>query len=302
MLLPPATAPATLRDDALPEPAQPGRGPGGRREDIPISTTSASHRSDPPPLEAAVQRQLRAGAARAPDAERVGPFLAGFDRHSDSPFRNWATPDDLAAPTPDEIVALVAAFDRRGRLPRVELVASAAPRVAPALLAAGFVEEGRTALLTCPPEAAAPAPPPDGVRLIRATDVDDLRAAAEVQHAAYGEPEPPTEHDVARLRGTVDRGGVVVIARDAASGAPVGAGLVTPPAGGLGELAAVATHEGYRRRGIAGAVTAELTRLAYAAGTRLVYLEAAGPAEQRVYQRVGFQPAGQKLSLRRAPG
>ncbi|MGH8896103.1 MAG: hypothetical protein ACRDZ4_03550 [Egibacteraceae bacterium] len=49
-------------------------------------------------------------------------FLATFDRHSDSPYRNYAIPDDGAEPTTTDVQALIAAYERRGRTPRLEYV------------------------------------------------------------------------------------------------------------------------------------------------------------------------------------
>lgn len=45
-----------------------------------------------------IQSFLRAAIARRPGAVRVGPFLVGFDAHDNSPFRNYAVPDDGASP------------------------------------------------------------------------------------------------------------------------------------------------------------------------------------------------------------
>jgi len=50
--------------------------------------------------------------------ESVGPFLAAFDADDDSPFRNYAIPDEGSRPTPAEVEALRRAFARRHRLPR----------------------------------------------------------------------------------------------------------------------------------------------------------------------------------------
>src|SRR5439155_3132376 len=77
-------------------------------------------------------------------------------------------------------------------------------------------------------------------------------------------------------------------------GAVVGAGQTTRAVGGAAELTAVAVAEPYRRRGIAAAVSAFLTDAAHRRGAGLVWLEAAGPDEQRVYERVGYRHVGEK--------
>jgi len=242
-------------------------------------------------------------ATRRGGHERVGPFVVGLDPHSANPFRNYAVPDPGAAPSAADVAALVALFAERDRRPRLEYVPGSAPLVEPALLAAGFTVESRAPIMVCPAAALVDVPPPAGVELVEAVADDDLLATARVQHEAYGEPAPPTAADVARLRRTVRAGGVVVLARatggGAAPGTAVGAGLCTAPLDGVCELAAVAVAAAFRRRGIAAAVTARLAAPAYAGGAAAVWLEPAGPAEQRIYERVGFAPAGAKVAIGR---
>jgi hypothetical protein len=179
-----------------------------------------------------VHAYLRALAGdRAP---RVGPFVLLLDTNDAGPYRNYAVPDDGAEPTPADIDALIAAFADRERKPRLEYLATVCPRVEPALLDAGFGVEARLPVLTCVPEDATVA-------------------------TVYGAPEA-TEHDVARLRGTLDRGGLVALAVDTATGIGVGGGVCAPPYRGVSELAAIGVRAAYRRRGIAAALTGLLTR------------------------------------------
>src|SRR6266508_1055498 len=163
------------------------------------------------------------------------------------------------------------------------------------LRAGGFVVEGRPPLMACRPGEAVEPPAVAGVAVAVVTADGDLHDVAVAQHAAYAEPEPPGPADVARLRATVDRGGVVALARDTGTTQPVGGGLCAAPVDGVSELAAVGVIESHRRRGIATAVTALLTRSAHARGARLVWLEPAGEREAAVYARVGFRPDGHKL-------
>lgn len=164
-------------------------------------------------------------------AHRVGPFLASIDDHDAGLFRNYAVPDDGANPTPDEIESLAAVFTDRGRTPRLEFLPGPCPRVESALLAAGFSQERRVPVMTCPPGDA-------DIELVLATADEQLRQAAEAQNDAYGQPET-TEHDVARLRGTVADGGLVALALDRDTGLGVGGGLCAPPHEGVSELAAI---------------------------------------------------------------
>ena len=60
---------------------------------------------------------------------RVGPFTLNLSSRNDSPYANYAIPDDDAAPDGEDISALVAAFAARGRRPRLEYAPAAAPLV-----------------------------------------------------------------------------------------------------------------------------------------------------------------------------
>jgi hypothetical protein len=86
-----------------------------------------------------LQASLRTALRSRDDIESVGPFLAAFDPDSDSPFRNYAVPEEGARPTREEVEDLRRAFVRRGRQPRLEFLPAAAPAVEAALTQAGFV-------------------------------------------------------------------------------------------------------------------------------------------------------------------
>src|SRR5450755_913301 len=103
--------------------------------------------SDAPSLIAA---HMRAATARTPGG-KAGPCTIGLDGHSGHPMRNFAVPDDGAAPSAADISALVAFFRDHDRIPRLEFIEASAPAVTPALLAAGFTVEGRTPVMACVP-------------------------------------------------------------------------------------------------------------------------------------------------------
>jgi predicted GNAT family acetyltransferase len=111
-----------------------------------------------------------------------------------------------------------------------------------------------------------------------------------VQHAAFGD-EPPGAPEVARLRESLAAGALLVLARDAASGAPVGAAQYTPPQDGATELVGIAVAEPYRKRGIAGVLTARLTREAFDRGLTTVFLSPGHESAGRVYARAGYRAA-----------
>ena len=63
-------------------------------------------------------------------------------------------------------------------------------------------------------------------------------------------------------------------------------------AGDVVEIAGIGTLPAARRRGLGGAVTAELARDALSRGAELVFLSAGSLDVARVYERVGFRRVG----------
>ncbi|MEV6603420.1 GNAT family N-acetyltransferase [Kutzneria sp. NPDC051319] len=235
---------------------------------------------------------LRAGRR---DPVRVGPFTVGFSETSDNPYRNYAVPDDNARPTAEDVAALIAAFEARGRTPRLEYLPSACPSVRSALERAGFVEEGLLPVMTVPTLIEPPAVA--GVELVAADSDDTVLAMATALNLAYGEP-PPTEADLASHKGSRDRGGYALLARSM-DGEPVGGGLITVPIDGVAELAGIGVVPSWRRRGIAALITHRLVQVAHDIGARHPFLMAADDNATRVYTRVGFEITGRVLHISR---
>ncbi len=267
-------------------------------------------------LESRIHAYLRASASER--SQRLGPFLLLLDEHDPGRYFNYAVPDDDLEPTTTNIAALVAAFRNRSRTPRLEYLSAACPALEPALLAAGFVIEARVPILTCSPDNSGlddvVAREPAGVEVRRATQENEIRQVAHVQAEAYGQS-VVTDHDTARLSRVIDSGGLVALAVEKASGVAVGAGQLGPPHPprpssdgaseatpvgepcGVSELAAVGVRATYRRRGIATAVAAALTRSAPGVGVTTPFLMTLGEAEERVYQRVGYRRAAEMLHI-----
>ncbi len=248
-----------------------------------------------------VQEAMRSAASAFRETERIGPFTATFARESANPYLSYAIPDAGAQPSAADVAALVEAYRRRHRTPRLEYVPACAPAVEPALLAAGFEVELRAPLMVLA-SVRIPAEPAE-IELVEAATQSDVRAAATAQHEAYGEPEPPDDGWIGGILRSVASGGLVVLARDARSGEPAGGGQCAPPVDGASELAAIGVRPAYRRRGIAAAMTAWLAERMRTHGVDLVWLTAAGEPEARIYAGVGFERVGEALyaSLRRSP-
>jgi ribosomal protein S18 acetylase RimI-like enzyme len=238
-----------------------------------------------------IQSALRKSIANG--AQRVGPFLIRFDDHSDNPFINYAIPDDGARPSPADVAALVAAFQRRGRTPRLEYVAPA-PAVDEALAAAGFSTDLRLPLMTMAGGELVPPARPRDVEIDLVSTDDGLLTVAQVQNVAYREPSPAGAHDVTRLRARMRAGGGAALAR--CGHEPAGAGLFTPPRDGLCEIAGIGVLPEFRRLGIASAMVAEMTRLVFAAGAT-PHLQTESKNERRLYARLGYRTVGEVVAV-----
>jgi ribosomal protein S18 acetylase RimI-like enzyme len=259
-------------------------------DDVPASLLELASR---------IQDSIRANACRWRDCERIGPFIATFNREDANPYLNYAIPDDAAMPLAADVDALVDAYRKRDRQPRLEYIPALAPAVEPVLLAEGFDIERRTPLMTCTAAPDVREVAAEGVELIAPSSEEEYLAAVSVQWEAYEEQGSVPRHAVEALRRTVDAGGVVVLARDIETREPAGAGACTAPHDGLTELTSVGVPMPFRRRGIAAAMASWLAEQAFAKGMTGVFLMAHGEAEARIYARAGFVSQSEVLHISR---
>jgi ribosomal protein S18 acetylase RimI-like enzyme len=224
-------------------------------------------------------------------------LLATFTIDDDNPYVNYAIPDEDATLSRADVDRLVERSRARNRNPRLEYLTSLAPAVEPVLLEAGFVVEGRLPLMLCASGRLSEPPSSAGIELVAPSTDSDFESAAVAQWEAYEGTGAAPKRVAEGLRRTAASGGVVVLARDLATGEPAGAGLVTAPTDGLAELTSIGVREPFRRRGIAAAMTAWLARAGFAAGLEQVFLMAAGEDEARIYERAGFRTASDVLHI-----
>lgn len=243
-----------------------------------------------------IQDSIRADACRGRDVEQIGPFVATFHRDDSNPFLNYAIPDESARPAPGDVDALVAAYVRRGRQPRLEYLPELAGAVEPAMSERGFAVEGRLPLLICASWADVIGSEVPGIELLSPSTDAEFLAVATVQWEAYQERGAVPERVAEGLRRSAEAGGVVILARDAAFEA-AGAGQCTPPSNGLTELTSVGVRKPFRRRGIAQALSARLASDAFTKGATSVFLMARGESEARIYERSGFRRDGEVLHI-----
>ncbi|MFJ8072618.1 GNAT family N-acetyltransferase [Streptomyces sp. NPDC096176] len=248
-------------------------------------------------MELDVQNYVRALALRSPSHVRVGPFTVRYNADWPIPPVNYAVPDPGASPTTDDIKALIEVFRERDRLPRLEFLPSCSPDVEPALREAGFTVERRAPLLACTPEALVPPSPAPGITFTVLSDEAGYRAAAGVQHDAYGMEGEPTEGQIGGLRGVAEGGGVAALGTDETDGIPVAAGSCSIPIDGLSELTGLGVAASHRRRGIGAALSAYLTAQAFGLGCRTVWLEPGDSDIERIYAGIGYRRAGDKTDM-----
>ncbi|MEV6056759.1 GNAT family N-acetyltransferase [Streptomyces sp. NPDC052107] len=245
-----------------------------------------------------VQSFAVAHLLRRPAAREVGGFVAGFDPSTTSPYVNYATPFPGAEPTDRDVADLIAVFRERGLKPRLEFAPDAAPAVAPALRRAGFGTEAVHTYLVCTPVTLAV--PGCGHGSADRAEVEapatqaDYTAIDLALSEAFGGEWASSPEGAARLRRTEEGGGAVRFVR-APGGGCAGGATCSASAEGTAELAGVGTLPAYRGRGIAAAVTATLAGTMFGRGARSVWLEYSGEGSRRVYERVGFRPAGTRL-------
>jgi GNAT superfamily N-acetyltransferase len=232
-------------------------------------------------------------AAQGHERRTAGCFDAFIDPRRDGDHTNYAIPRDGCRPTADDVRELVAAFASARRTPRLEYLPATAPAAEAVLLEAGFELELRTPVMTVTPERLEHAPSPATLeRLDAISPPDDVRAFVHVQQRAFGEAPDPDEPGLLKLP-------LAVIAR--VDGEIVGGGMGLVIAKGTTELVGIAVAEAHRRQGIAGAVTAELARMAFEAGASSAFLTPGDEGAQRVYARAGFVPTDVMLHLRYRP-
>jgi ribosomal protein S18 acetylase RimI-like enzyme len=233
-----------------------------------------------------IQRYLRAVVAAEREAVRLGSFVLYVNPFSDHPYRNYAIPADGA--TSGDGDALVAAARERGLVPRLEFIEPCFPWVEAALAPAGFQVEGRLRVMTCS-EARECESPAEIVSVEVGSPL--VRSAITAIGAAFGEG-PPSDEEVEAYKGRMVAAlidGEVVVG---------GAGW-TRVLDGMSEIVGVGVLEEYRRRGIAGALTAAATREAFAEGATLALLTPGDDDTARVYERAGFADTSTMLHLRK---
>jgi GNAT superfamily N-acetyltransferase len=241
-----------------------------------------------------IQQAVRAAAAVPRRVIDLGPFELYYESRQAERWFTYAIPREGAVPAPADVARLVEACSARQRIPRAEYLPALAPAVEPALLDAGFGVELRGPLMACSAPQAAPSLQGLTLETLDKTGpFEPLAAFVAIQREAFGDDpgDPQADVDAFRLRG----GGTSVLAR--IDGVPAGCGTVLHPQLGCAEVVGIGTLPAFRGRGTAAAVTAELTRQAFALGAELAFLTPGGVEAQRIYERAGYAGIGEFIHL-----
>ena len=229
-----------------------------------------------------IARYLRNRVAAEREAVPAGAFTLYIHPTEDHPFLNYAMPNEDAEP--DEGGELIEAAEGRGLMPRIEAVQPCAPWVRDL---PGFEVEDELRLM------ATEAP----VQLESEAEIVVVRKGSPLvggllraQMTAFGEP-PPTDERIARWDG---RSVAALV-----DGEVVGGASWTLVLDQMTEVAGIGVLEDRRRRGIAGALTAEATLQGFLEGARMAVLVPGHDGAARVYERAGYANASRMIHMRR---
>ena len=246
-----------------------------------------------------LQDYQRKAAAATKRVYGCPPFHLYLHPSDSFRFFNFAIPDHpIEELAQEELDALAAAFVAHERSLRFEFLHEYTPGLRHLLDAFGVPLESEDPLLVCRPDMWTALAHPRGFEIRRLTSEspdEDIAANITVGSRGFGDVgRDATPERVADLRRRLGAGNEYFLAL--IDGEPAGVGAYMIPLDGITEVVGIATLPEYRRRGIAAAVTAEITRHAFDNGVTLAFLTAADDDASRVYQRSGYRRIGTGLA------
>jgi ribosomal protein S18 acetylase RimI-like enzyme len=198
-----------------------------------------------------------------------------------------------AMPGRERIEEVMAHYRARGHGPHFNFTLETAPEgLAEALPAAGCALESRKYVMF--QHEPIDLPVPADVRL-GVTGPEDVRAAGHILSVSFGSGESAWQEPTLRAR---------LVARMRTAGmrqlgawvdGQLAAAVHLHTAAGVGHITGMATAPEFRGRGLAGLLTAYAARCAREEGVALIALEVATPEAERVYARIGFSRAAERV-------
>lgn len=238
------------------------------------------------------QEYLRFKASQHHEVVSSPPFTAFFSITDSSEDANYALPNISGnGYLPDDLARLQAMFKEHDRKPRLEFVEEVFPHLSPILHSAGWSKIEQSQVMICVPETYQSTPEILGLEittLSHESEIEEIREGLDTNILGFDPlAERATLQDAEEFRQNL------ILSRAFTARLydhPVAAGMFTEIHEELTELVGITTLESFRRRGIAAALTAYMTQVAFQQGATLVFLIAANAQAGRVYERVGFRP------------
>lgn len=239
-----------------------------------------------------LQDYLRFKAQQHHEVVSSPPFTLFFHTTDSSPASNYAIPDASgSSDLQDSLTRLLTIFTERARNPSLQFIEEVFMHLTTVPRSSGWSKVERSQVMICTPETYRPAPDVLGLAittLSHESSVEEICEGLDTNALGFDpQAERATIHEAEEFRQDL------ILSRAFTARLqeqPVGAGMFTDIHEGLTELVGITTLEPFRRRGIAAALTAYMTQIAFHQGATLVFLIAADEQAGRVYERVGFHP------------
>jgi ribosomal protein S18 acetylase RimI-like enzyme len=246
-----------------------------------------------------IQHYVRLNAVQRSNVIVSSPFTFFLHPSDRTIAANFATVDEPLDPSdlPRALAAVSREFAIHDRASSILFIGDIPNSLISALLAAGFPEHRREAVMACRPDWFHPVPSAPGVTVVTLDSSSPLDLVRESIHInergfdpAFRGPVTDAAAEAYRARLVDARAFLAYL-----DGESAGAGMIDPPVGGVTELSGVTTIEPFRRHGVATALTECAVMEAFSQRIDMVFLTTQNEDAQRVYQRVGFCLVGAKI-------
>lgn len=239
-----------------------------------------------------LQEYLRFKARQQHEVISSSPFTLFFHATDASSESNYAIPDaSESSEFQNSLMRLQTIFTERIRKPCLQFLEEVFSHLVPVLRSSGWTKVEQSQVMICTSETYRSAPEVLGLAITTLSSKSSIEEICEgLDTNALGfdpKAERATTHEAAEFRQNL------ILSRAFTARLqekPVGAGMFTDIYEGLTELVGITTLEPFRRRGIATALTAYITQIAFQQGATCVFLIAVNEQAGRVYERVGFLP------------
>jgi len=228
------------------------------------------------------------------DLIRSGPFLISLHPVMKLPWLNNAILDDESGVVDKEsILAMASEFEKRDRMPRMELFQELRPDLVKTLQDEGFEIECVLPVMVCTRDTFV-SRINENVQVEMMTPDSDPGPFIRLIDIAFEHDDPVSPERIEGMRQSL-RKGTQWSAMGYLDEQPAAvASLVV--ADGVAELAGVGTHPDHRRRGAASTVSSKLLEEFFQQAD-LAWLSAGDATAEAVYKKLGFRLAGNQVNI-----